>query len=136
MTEQRISKRGRVNEGGPSKYHPKYCKMLIDFMGKGYSIEAFAGHIGVVKETIYGWSRKHPEFLDAKIEAFGKNLVFWEKLGIKGATGSEKFNVRAWTFNMKNRHGWREMVDVHQRVVPPIVVETDDGETKYERPES
>ena len=49
--------------GRPSKYDSKYCDMLIEHMSEGLSFESFAGLIGTCKETIYEWTRKHPELI-------------------------------------------------------------------------
>lgn len=109
--------------GRPSKYKKKYCKELVDHMSKGFSFEAFAGRIGTCKQTIYTWTEKHPEFLDAKKIAFESSRFFWEDKGLdylvekrmttqndKGFTveTSEKLNNTVWIFNMKNRFGWKD----------------------------
>ena len=63
--------------GSPVKYKPEYCDMLIDFMSKGYSVEAFCGHINTTFETMYRWL-KHPdygEFRQAKKIGEGKRKV-------------------------------------------------------------
>ena len=89
--------------------------MLIDFMSKGFSFEAFAGHIGVAGQTIYTWTDKHPEFLEAKKEAFEKSRVFWESAAIEGLwnqPGEKTLNNAAWVFNMKNRFGWTDRREV------------------------
>jgi hypothetical protein len=51
---------------------------------------------------------KYPgDFPAEKIEsARRKRLKFWEELAIEG-----KINASVWTFNMKNRFGWRDRPD-------------------------
>lgn len=94
----------------PSKYKPEYDAMLIGHMASGLSFETFAPVVKVNLDTLYEWAKLKPTFAEAKKTAFQQNLLFWEKLGIMGATGRIKnFNVTAWIFNMKNRHGWRDV---------------------------
>lgn len=51
--------------GRPTKYDPKYCQAAIAYMGQGYSKTAFAGSIGVARDTVIEWAKEHPEFSDA-----------------------------------------------------------------------
>lgn len=101
--------------------------MLIDDMAKGMSFEAFAGLANVDRFTLYRWAKEHPEFGDAKRTAFEASRRFWEKacadhlintsetgydeLGNK-VSRTKSLNSAAWIFNMKNRFGWRDRVEV------------------------
>lgn len=78
-------------------------------MGQGYSKEAFAGKIGVAKQTIYNWMDQHPEFLDSVKKAEEQCRLFWEGLGIEMVMAGQG-NPTAWIFNMKNRfyEEWRD----------------------------
>lgn len=109
--------------GRPSKYDPKFCQMLIDHMAKGYSYETFGALINVAQSNVANWESKHPEFQEAKREAFGKCRLFWESLGINyiinvserdpdGYSKSTTLNNAAWIFNMKNRFKWTDRVEV------------------------
>lgn len=104
--------------GRPTKYRSEYCQMLLDHMGKqGLSFESFAGVVGVDRDTLYAWESKFKAFSDAKRQGLQANLLFWEKLGNAGTAGQlPGFNQSAWNVNMKNRHNWREKVDVDARV--------------------
>jgi hypothetical protein len=92
--------------------------MLIDHMGKqGLSFESFGGVVGVDRDTLYAWTEKFKAFSDAKRLGAQANLLFWEKLGNAGTAGQlPGFNQAAWNINMKNRHNWREKVDVDAKV--------------------
>lgn len=91
------------------KYKPEFCQALIEHMKSGLSFETFAAIAKVHRDTLYQWVKEYPEFKEAKDEAFLQNQLFFEKLGIDGAKGKVPgFNVTAWIFNMKNRHGWRD----------------------------
>ena len=112
----------KSNAGRPSKFDPKYCEMLIEEMGKGFSYEAFAGIINTCIQTLYNWEKEHPEFLEAKKQAFQKSRLFWEQLAVDniinktdsesweggGSSKSRSLNSTVWIFNMKNRFGWRD----------------------------
>lgn len=108
------SERVEFRPGRPTKYKKKYCQDVIDFMSKGYSLEAFAGSIGTHKDTIYEWQKKHTEFSDAVKIAKDQCRIQWEKQGMNGLWGGHKFNPTVWIFNMKNRFRdeWRDSHDV------------------------
>ncbi len=107
--------------GQPTKYRKEYCQEVIDFMAKGYSFEAFAGHITVNVDTLHEWAKVHKEFSDAKRTAYEKSRLFWETMGIEGlhnttwhegkSGGSKSTNSAIWVFNMKNRFRWRDRVE-------------------------
>jgi hypothetical protein len=107
-----------AGQGRPSKYKKEFCQKLIDFMAKGFSFEAFSGHIEVNQDTLHEWAKRHPDFSEAKDMAFAKNREFWEALGINGIHneswhqgGSKSLNASVWIFNMKNRFKWRDRVE-------------------------
>jgi hypothetical protein len=103
-------------------YKPEYCEMLIDHMAQGLSFESFCGSINIVKRTGYTWVKEHPDFAEAKDIGFEKNREFWEKVGIEGLWGDKdsRFNSTVWVFNMKNRHGWRDRVEMIGKDGGPI----------------
>lgn len=49
------------------------------FLSKGYSLAAFAGSIGVARETVYEWGRSLPEFSDALKRAKAARTLYWEQ---------------------------------------------------------
>ncbi len=51
--------------GRPSEYKPEYCQAVIDYMGQGYSLSAFAGSIKVSRNAVYEWMSEHSDFGDA-----------------------------------------------------------------------
>jgi hypothetical protein len=106
---KRKAKKPKKKMGRPSDYRPEYCEMLIKHMGdEGLSFEAFAGVVKKDRDTLYQWEKRYPDFADAKKKATALNLLFWEKIGITGMAGKlPRFNVVAWIFSMKNRHGYR-----------------------------
>ena len=82
--------------GRKSTYDPKYCQMMIDFMGI---------------KTIERWSKEHEDFAEAWQIAHSKRSLFYEKIGIAGIQGKlEYFNQTAWIFCMKQL-GWRDTIE-------------------------
>lgn len=102
-----------MGAGRPTTYKQEYCQKLIEHMREGLSFETFGAVIGVARDRVYVWAKKHPEFAEAKKEALDLCQLFWEQLGRDGARGGiHNFNMGAWCFNMKNRFGWRDKKDV------------------------
>lgn len=96
----------------PTKYRPKFCKIVIESMEKGYSKEACAGIIGIDKTTLYDWIERYEEFSHAVHIGESLSLVFWEKAGINGMNLGKDFNGIVWKFSIANRHGWKEKSDI------------------------
>lgn len=85
--------------GRPSEYRPEYCELLLEITSQeGISLTAFAGVIGVARDTVYEWNKAHAEFSDACSRAKAMRLLWWErKLGrsTKGAvTAASMFALR------------------------------------------
>lgn len=113
-------------EGGgrPSKYSPAHCDSLVEHMKSGLSFESFAGTVGVHRDTLYEWEKRHAKFSDAKKRGEALSLLWWERLGKAAMLGEpitdsngrklsfENFNTTMWIFSMKNRHGWRDRHEV------------------------
>ncbi len=98
--------------GRPTKYRPEYCDAVVDYMSQGYSKTAFAGKIGVSRETLYEWSKEHPEFSYAvKIGETARTAALEEQL----LAEDEGPRVTARIFALKNAcpSEWREKQDVH-----------------------
>ena len=72
-----------MTAGRPTKYKEEYCNEVIEYMKQGFSKEAFAGHIGVSKQQIYRWKKKHKEFRTSLKKAETACQAFWEELGIQ-----------------------------------------------------
>jgi hypothetical protein len=71
-----VGSRGR---GRPSGYKPEYCHAVIKDMTAGFTLTAWAGSIGVSRETAYQWARVHPEFSDAVATGRAARQRYWEK---------------------------------------------------------
>lgn len=102
--------------GRPTDYKKEYCELLIEHMAAGFSFESFAGKVGASKQTIYDWMTKNVEFLDARKKGDALSLLWWEKEGKDGMWSGKQFNAAIWMINMKNRHGWRDRVEMKSTV--------------------
>jgi len=100
--------------GRPTDYKPEYCQMIIEHMKQGRSIKSFGSVVNACENTIHSWKEKNPEFLRSIKVGEQHSFAFWERLGIAGAAGKVKnFNAASWIFNMRNRFGWRDNVEIN-----------------------
>jgi hypothetical protein len=101
-----------VNKGGqPTKYRPAYIDEVKDFMGQGYSISAFAGHVGVSRETVYEWERTIPEFAEALDIARGKRVAELEKGLLKESQAGPAVTARIFALKNACPAEWRDRVE-------------------------
>jgi transposase-like protein len=112
MTKKKASKtvkKKSAKMGRPSAYREEYCEKLVNHGKQGLSFEAFAGEVGVCKDTLYEWVRRHEKFSYSKRIAESHSRLFWEKLTVMIATGKIQGASAAITiFALKNRLGWRD----------------------------
>ncbi len=118
-----------IGMGRITKYKKEYCDQIIKHMEEGLSLESFAGVVGICRATLYEWFKVHEEFSEAKEIGLMKSLLWWDKHGpnglysksfrdSEGNSESISINSTMWTFNMKNRFGWRDkQVDEHDTVI-------------------
>jgi len=94
--------------GQPTHYKPEYCELVIQYMGTGKSLTAFAGSIGESRRVIYEWIEHHPEFAEAVERAQAARIVPWEDKLMTAEKGSE---AACTIFALKNcdPHEWREV---------------------------
>lgn len=97
--------------GRPTKYEDRFVDELIAIMGKGYSLTAFAGSIGVARATINNWMAEHPEFLEATRVGQAKRTMALETTLLAGETGPK---VTGHMFALKNAdpEGWRDKQEI------------------------
>ncbi len=98
--------------GRPTKYDVKYCEMLYEHMAQGFSLESFAGVIGVSRSTLYEWVENNPDFSDIVQRAKPAQLRANELLMHNIARGKVKnASAQAATFLMKNYHRWADRIE-------------------------
>ena len=78
-------------------------------MSEGYSLESFAGVIGVAASTVWKWNKEIDEFSEAVNIGKAKAALIWEKRLAILATTNEG-NATATIFALKNRFPdqWRD----------------------------
>jgi transposase len=95
--------------GRPSDYKPEYSEQVIEAArAQGLSLTAFAGLIGVSRDTVYEWIKRHSEFSDACSRAKSARVLWWElKLG-RSRKGAE---TTASIFALRNAapDEWRDV---------------------------
>lgn len=111
--------------GRPTKYIEAYCDQVIEQMGTGLSLTAFAGIIGVARSTINEWMGAHPEFSEAVKIGTAKRVHYLERRLLDGEIGPR---VTSHIFALKNAdpEEWRDKID-HTLGNPdgsPIVFQT------------
>lgn len=94
--------------GRPSEYLPEYCQAVIEYMGQGYSLTAFAGNIRVARDTVYNWIKLHREFSDAVSRARSARVAALEVKLLRSRKGAE---TSAAMFALKNADPteWRDL---------------------------
>ncbi len=114
--------------GRPTKYNPKYCKELINYVTKtDYAdFRCFAVKLGIVSSTLYEWTKNYPEFSSAKKKA--DEIVYKRllEIGYKALRLPHdiKFNAAVWIFMMKNQAKWRDKHDIEVTQQPqPVIIE-------------
>lgn len=101
--------------GRPTKYDKKYCDVVIDYMSRGYSKEACAGAIGISKNTLYEWAKKHEDFKDAISIGEARSQLFWEAMAVDYTVHSKngkQINGQVYGLNMRNRFNWSDKKEI------------------------
>jgi hypothetical protein len=95
--------------GRPTKYDPSFCDLIIDEMGKGYSLDAASVRIGVNASSLYLWQQQHPDFSKAIEEGRRRALQWWEDRALNVADGKPG-NQQMISLALRNRsraaNGW------------------------------
>ena len=111
----------KARVGRPSEYRVEYCEQVIVQMGRGYSLTAFAGMIGVSKKAVYDWIRAHSEFSDAVSRANPARLTALETKLLTSRKGAQ---TTAAIFALRNADPdeWKDVK--HQEHSHSVKVET------------
>lgn len=110
------------------RYNPAYCEDIIEFMAMGHTSTAFAGEIGVHRDTLYAWRAKYPDFMDAMKIGTAKRVLFWERVH-RMNTISGKGNIIGSIFALKNAdptdpEGYRDRHEIIGMPAPQAIDET------------
>lgn len=95
-----------VKKPGPdSKYLPIMCQQIMEVAQEGGHIAAMRAKLGYIsKDTFYRWQEEYPEFKEAVEASKLISQVYYEKIGLLGATGQIKdFNATTYALIMNNK---------------------------------
>ena len=89
----------------------RVCKELKKHLAEGLSINCFTGCGGRLLQRLI---KEFPEDFDLEDIDYAKDkgMNWWEKLGKSQASGENCGNSRTWFYNMSNRYGWSDKVDL------------------------
>lgn len=89
----------------------KVFRELCDHLSRGLSMECFKA---LSFNTIKSYLKLYPsEFIQEDIdEALRAGRDWWENCGYRQANGECMGNSRTWYYNMANRYGWREKIEI------------------------
>lgn len=89
----------------------KIFKELCEHVGKGMSLDSFAP---LSANSIRKYLKEYPEeFCQEELDnAMRQGRDWWENVGRRQANGECLGNSRTWFYNMANRFGWREKLEV------------------------
>ena len=97
--------------GRPTDYNKEFHTTDIIRLGKeGCGVEEIASEWDVVKQTVYNWTEKHPEFLDAFNKAREHSVAWWMSYGRKNMENKDT-NARMYEIQVMNRLGWSKKQD-------------------------
>ena len=89
--------------GRPSKYKPKFCKVVEEVGAEGGWVSEMAEACDVHRSTFDEWCKHHPEFSAALMRAKQKAQAWFEAEGRKGLK-EDRFNSSLWAKQMSARH--------------------------------
>lgn len=94
-----------------ASYRRQLFKELCEHVGRGLSKESYAG---LHSRTVETYFKVYPEEFDREEYeiALQKGRDTWENIGYRQANGQCLGNSRSWYYNMANRYGWREKVEI------------------------
>lgn len=94
-----------------AKERERVFKLLLTHLGKGYSMDCF---VELSANTIKRYLNTFKEeFVQEELDtAIREGKQTWETIGARQANGQCLGNSRSWFYNMANRYGWRDKIDV------------------------
>ena len=112
MKGKKLSYKERVSKlESDSIERRRVFKELCEHLSRGYSLDCFAllSDVSIKKYlNIY-----KEEFVQEELEdALRNGKQMWEGIGHKQAQGECLGNSRSWYYNMANRYGWRDKIDI------------------------
>ncbi len=105
------SKERAIKLESDSTERRRVFKELLVHLGRGYSLDCF---VPMSPNSIKRYLEVYKEdFVQEELEdALREGKQMWEGIGHKQASGECLGNSRSWYYNMANRYGWREKIDI------------------------
>ena len=88
-------------------YKPVHCQEVVEFMGRGYSLTAFAGEIGVSRATLDKWIQKHAPFARAVERGKARRARVLEDR-LMGTKGSAAFGLHMEALKTAAPDDWQD----------------------------
>lgn len=111
--------------GRPTKYRPEFVRVVVEHARTtGQSLTAFAGLIGVGRETITEWASVHPEFSIA-VRAAKAARALWIESAAAQETNAPQMNYKLLALKNCAAEDWREQQEVKMGGLPgapPVAV--------------
>jgi hypothetical protein len=112
MKGKKVSYQTRIQCLRDSKEEREKCfRQLCEHIAKGFSLDCFTElSVTKIKEFI----QLYPVEFDSESleDAIRQGKKTWEGIGYRQALGTCLGNSRSWYYNMSNRYGWRDKVDI------------------------
>lgn len=108
-------------------YREEYEDMLLSWMAKGESFNAFAGFIGVPSSLVEQWIEEREGFKEAFEVGEALSLGYWEKLSKLQASGLIKGSAPMIQYIMNNRFGDKYKQKQEIGVSSDVVYQFDTG---------
>ena len=143
----RVSKRGVVNEGAPTKYREEYCEMIIDFFDienpweeveeehtnttgekwtrkvrrakKLPTLRDFGRSVGVDYKTVWEWKKVYEEFRNAVHRAEELRKDFLIQNGLLGLYPPQAYKFTA--INLTDMRDSKDITSGGQPILPQVV---------------
>lgn len=96
-----------AQRGAPTDYRPEFCKIAIEELKKGASIEELGLALDCGYSTVYEWMDRHKPFAEAIKRGREYSKGWWMKEG-REAMRDKEFSYTGWYMNMKNRFDWSD----------------------------
>lgn len=92
-------------------YRREIFQLLLKHVEKGFSLDSFEhASDDSIRKYLKLYKEEWNEEELRQAQRKGKGL--WEDIGFRQANGQCIGNSRSWYYNMANRYGWREKLDI------------------------
>lgn len=103
----------RVKFEQEAGYRREIFQLLLKHLEKGYSLDCFEhASDDSIRRYLKVYKEEWIEEELREAQRIGKTM--WEDVGFRQANGQCIGNSRSWYYNMANRYGWREKLDIEQ----------------------